>query len=124
MEQSSARQSPQAREPSLKTASSQITNEEELATVFDLLEDEAGRAILSVVKDHPLSAQELADQCGLPPSTTYRKVALLTDVGLLETELDISGGGKPTTLYHSHIDSITVSLSETGLEARVFETQH
>lgn len=78
-------------------------------TILRLLGDDYARRILAC-SDQPKTATEIANECGLPTSTTYRKVDQLQDAGLLEESLRPSVEGKHATEYRRVIDRISVSF--------------
>ena len=96
-----------------------VDDQETMDVLFDALDDEDSRCILEATDGTALSASEIADACGLPLSTTYRKLEPLTEAGLLSKSLRISRSGKHTAQYERAIDDVTVSVSPSGLEVRV-----
>lgn len=95
----------------------------QVGELFAALEDDDCRALLQAAADDPLSASELSDACDLPLSTTYRKVDLLTDVGLLEERLRLSRSGKHTSEYLLCVDEIQLSLAGDGIDLEVTGTR-
>jgi DNA-binding transcriptional ArsR family regulator len=82
-------------------------------TVLAALEDPDCRALLEATTDEALTAGELIDRCGVPRSTTYRKLERLTEAGLLEERVRISPDGKHASEYRRTFDDITISLGES-----------
>lgn len=90
-----------------------VTEHPELQTVLTSLTDEDCRRILQILSE-PMSAQEIADTCDVPLSTTYRKLKLLSDASLVSERLDVSEPGKHTTKYEADFETVTVELNEDG----------
>lgn len=58
----------------------------------------------------PKAARELSEECDIPLSTVYRKLALLTEADLVEEETEIRLDGQHTTRYLIGFDSVTISV--------------
>jgi len=61
-----------------------------------------------------LSANEVSETCDLPLSTTYRKLDLLTDSGLLEERTRIRRSGKHASEFYRAVEDVLVSLDTHG----------
>ena len=88
--------------------------EEDLPTaseVLDALADEAARRIV-VALSEPKTASELSEECGIPLSTTYRKLETLTEASLLSESTDIRRDGQHTTRYSIAFETVSVSMDE------------
>ena len=70
----------------------------DLQPLLDALDDADARAIVKTIDD-PATANEVSERCDIPLSTTYRKLDLLTDAGLLEEGTEIRSDGHHTTTY-------------------------
>jgi DNA-binding transcriptional ArsR family regulator len=84
--------------------------------VFTALEDPDCRKLLAATDDEALTAQELTNRCDVPRSTTYRKVELLTDAGLLEERVRLRADGKHASEYQRTFDGLVVSMDAGELE--------
>jgi len=96
-----------------------LTGDDEVQPVLDALNDDDCRRILEAVTnaDSFLSASEISDQCGVPLSTTYRKIDLLTEAALLEEHLRICRSGKHTSEYGRGVEDVRISVTEqAGIE--------
>lgn len=88
--------------------------------LLEALDDEACRAILSATGDTPLSASELSEACDLPLSTTYRKLDMLTDAGLLSEGIRIRRSGKHASEYRRAVDEVRIAVgTDSGIELTV-----
>jgi DNA-binding transcriptional ArsR family regulator len=87
---------------------------EEVQEVLDALGDPDCRDILDVTTGEALSANEVSEDLDLPLSTTYRKLELLTDTGLLEERTRIRRSGKHASEYARSVESVLVSLDPFG----------
>jgi len=86
-------------------------SEPDPGAVFRALADEDGRTILRTLEE-PMTASQISESCDIPLSTTYRKLELLTDAGLLTESTRIREDGQHTTVYSVAFDSVTVDLDE------------
>jgi len=88
----------------------------ELTTVLDALDDEDCRKIVSVL-DEPMTASEIAEASGVPLSTTYRKLDLLTESSLLYEGVEVRADGQHASRYAIDFEEVVIALDE----AREFE---
>jgi DNA-binding transcriptional ArsR family regulator len=111
-------QSPLAASPIEFPGSSEgVTVTDDASAVRDVLaalDDADCRAVLEATSDDALSATELAEACDLPLSTTYRKLDLLTDTGLVEERTRVRRSGKHLGEYARTVEEVAVSLDEDG----------
>jgi DNA-binding transcriptional ArsR family regulator len=89
-------------------------DDDHLQERLEALQDAECRAILSATSDAARSAMEVSTSCDIPKSTTYRKLNLLSDAGLLEEETRIRRTGKHTTVYRRAVDGLYVSVTDSG----------
>lgn len=105
-----------------KGPNSQTTRVEgdEAEPLLGALKDGDCRAILTATGEDSLSAAELSEACDLPLSTTYRKVDMLAEAGLLEEQIRLSTSGKHTSEYRRRVEDIRLSIGgESGLELEI-----
>lgn len=95
------------------TTDSVIEAEETITALLGSLDDTDCREILDATSE-ALSANEIAEVCNLPLSTTYRKLDLLTDAGLLEERTRVRQSGHHASEYSRIIEDITISLGACG----------
>ena len=94
----------------------------ELQAVLDALADVDARTIIETVEE-PLTASEISERCDIPLSTTYRKLELLTEAGLLAEGTEIRPDGHHTTTYTVTFDDVRISLTESrGFEIEIART--
>jgi predicted DNA-binding ArsR family transcriptional regulator len=91
-----------------------IDAEHSMEELLNVLGDADCRAILDATSDGALSAKEVSETCELPISTTYRKLDLLTDVGLLEERTRIRYSGKHISEYCRSVTDVVVSIDANG----------
>lgn len=82
-----------------------------LTTVLDALDDEDCRAIVSVLAK-PMTASEISDESGVPLSTTYRKLELLTDSSLLYEGVEVRADGQHASRYAIDFEEVVIALNE------------
>ena len=68
----------------------------ELQTLLDALDDADARAIIKAIEESA-TANEVSERCDIPLSTTYRKLDVLTEAGLLVEGTEIRSDGHHTT---------------------------
>lgn len=90
----------------------------DLQEVLDALDDPDCRAIVQVL-DEPMTADEISDESGVPLSTTYRKLDLLTEAALLEEGTEIRPDGQHASQYVLAFEEVVISLDED----RTFDVQ-
>ena len=92
------------------------------------VEDNDCRIILDELGDETLSTSELSEKCNLPLSTTYRKVDILVEAGLLEAGTRLRRSGKHTSEYSKSVENIVITLdSSPGIavqESRTNRREH
>lgn len=97
-----------------------IDGEDNIQELLDVLDDPGCRDILDATSDTALSANEVSETCDLPLSTTYRKLELLTEVGLLEERTRVRRSGKHPNEYVRAVTKVVISLdSGEGTELQV-----
>lgn len=97
-----------------------IVAESAVQQFIDALGDAGCRAILDAASEEALTASEVAEAHDFPLSTTYRKLDILTEAGLLEEQTRIRQSGKHASEYTRLVDDIVISLGPQGeTEVRV-----
>lgn len=90
----------------------QISSEE----LIDLVTSEPTRSILAAGSDEPLSADELADACGVSESTVYRKAKVLKQHGFLDEDLQVDPSGNHQKTFETTLDSFTLRFVGGSIE--------
>ncbi|WP_276272148.1 winged helix-turn-helix domain-containing protein [Haloarcula litorea] len=83
----------------------------ELTTVLDALDDEDCREIVRAL-DEPMTASEISDASGVPLSTTYRKLELLTESSLLQEGVEVRADGQHASRYAIDFEEVVILLDE------------
>jgi hypothetical protein len=96
-----------------------VQEEETKAALLDVLADKYSRAILESTLEMPKSTIDLSSECGIPISTTYRRVQLLHHHKLLGISGSISQDGKKYFLYKSKIKSIVTRFDNGALDVEI-----
>jgi DNA-binding transcriptional ArsR family regulator len=97
-----------------------IVAESAVQQLLNALDDADCRAILDATDEEALTANEVSEAHDLPLSTTYRKLDLLTEAGLLEERTRIRQSGKHASEYTRAVDDVVISLGPRGeTEVRV-----
>lgn len=82
-----------------------------LSVVLGALRDEDCQELVRALEE-PKTAGELSEECGIPLSTTYRKLETLVEATLLMEETEIDPSGHHTTRYRVAFEEVRVMLSE------------
>ncbi|MDG5777692.1 helix-turn-helix domain-containing protein [Haloarculaceae archaeon H-GB2-1] len=82
--------------------------------VVAVLDDPDCRRLLAAL-DEPRTADELTSRCSLARSTAYRKLGLLSEVGLLEERHRIRSDGNRVTRYARTVDRFRIGLDGSAL---------
>jgi len=90
----------------------------ELTTVLDALDDEDCRKIVSVLSE-PMTASKISEESGVPLSTTYRKLELLTDASLLHEGVEVRSDGQHASRYAVDFEAVVIGLDDS----RQFEVE-
>lgn len=111
-------------EPSSRLRFRQHGPDVDSESVLAALDDPDCRKLLEAATGEALTAQELADRCEVPRSTTYRKVEQLTEAGLLEEGIRLRTDGKHASEYRRSFDDVTISLSASdGFEVGISQSE-
>jgi DNA-binding transcriptional ArsR family regulator len=90
-----------AREPS-------VGDPPELQTLLDALDDADASAIIRAIEESA-TANEVSERCDIPLSTTYRKLDVLTEAGLLVEGTEIRSDGHHTTTYTVAFEEVRIA---------------
>ena len=93
-------------------------DEPDFQAVLDALDDADAREIIRTI-EAPATASEVSERCDIPLSTTYRKLELLTNAGLLVEGTDIRSDGHHTTTYTVAFEDVRIALTD----AQEFEVE-
>jgi DNA-binding transcriptional ArsR family regulator len=83
----------------------------DLQQVLDALDDPKCRVIMRNLEE-PMTAEQIAETCDVPLSTTYRKLDLLTEASLLREGMQIRPDGQHASQYEVDFEEVAVRLSE------------
>lgn len=97
------------------------TIQAEAIDMLSLLADSESRDILEAAAAEPASVSELAERCGMPTSTAYRKVRALFEAGLLEERVRIRPGGRNPSEYLLREGEVTLTIGASGESSLDYE---
>lgn len=95
-----------------------VEDADEVHAILHTLQDDDCRAVLEATDEESLSANELAETCDLPLSTTYRKLDALTEAGLLAEQTRLCPDGKHASEYVRVVDEVLVD-ADAGFELTI-----
>lgn len=101
-------------QPPREAKNAEISDEVDSTALLSALDDEDCRCLLEATTTAPMTVRELSDRCGVPNSTLYRKLELLTDAGLMAEMVRVSPAGTHASQYRRAFEDVTISLSSTG----------
>jgi len=87
---------------------------ETVRSLLAALNADDGHAILDATDECARSASEISETCDIPLSTTYRKLSLFTEAGLLEERTRARCGRKPVSEYRRSVDDIELDIEADG----------
>jgi DNA-binding transcriptional ArsR family regulator len=91
----------------------------DLETILDALHDEDCRTIVSHLTE-PMTADTIAERTDIPLSTTYRKLDVLTEAGLVAEGVELRSDGQHASQYMVAFDEVSIELTdEMALEVDV-----
>ncbi len=82
------------------------------ADVFDLLADECARTVLAATSSEAMSAPELVEACDASRATVYRRIAELTDAGLVAERGEYDPEGNHRSVYAARLRGLYVGLED------------
>lgn len=84
-----------------------------------VLDDATARCILLATRDEPMSAERLAERCDVSPTTVYRRIEDLRELGLVAERTRPDADGHHFTVYRATLDRIVVDVTDDGFELSV-----
>jgi predicted DNA-binding ArsR family transcriptional regulator len=87
-----------------------IENDDQKNGLLNVLADDYSRQIINQIVEEKKSAVQISQQTGIPPSTVYRKIMIMSNLKLLKTSGIISQEGKKIFLYQSKIKSVNAKF--------------
>lgn len=96
-----------------------MSEEPDIEVLFDVLDDEYARAILTETSKEPMSAKTLAEACDASLPTIYRRIDRLSACGLIEERTEFGDEGRHYGVYRATLDQLVVELEDGELSADV-----
>jgi AcrR family transcriptional regulator len=96
-----------------------VSEDPALGDLLELLSDEYAREILAATSVKPMSANQIADRCGMSLPTVYRRVGRLKEFDLIEEQTRVEPGGNDYSEFTATLSEVSVSLDEGTFEAVV-----
>ena len=90
-----------------------------LGELLDVLSDEYAREILAATSLKPMSAQQLADECGMSKPTVYRRVERLQAHELLDERTKIRTSNNHYSVYTATLSEFSLELDTGSFESTV-----
>lgn len=102
----------------------QSGSDPELATadLLSLFGDEYTRRVFEAVAERPRGGSSVAEAANVSRPTAYRRLNDLQDAGLVRSELVLCEGGNHHEEYEAVVDTVSVSLTQCGVEATICTT--
>ncbi|MBP1954736.1 DNA-binding transcriptional ArsR family regulator [Halarchaeum rubridurum] len=87
---------------------------ETVQSLLAALNGDDGHAILDATSERARTAREISETFDIPLSTTYRKLSLFREAGLLEERTRARCGQKPISEYRRLVDDVELDIDESG----------
>jgi predicted transcriptional regulator len=91
----------------------------ETDATLDILADEHTRRILAAASRKPMSARELADDCGASLPTVYRRINELTAIDFLDTEMQPTEDGNHYRTFETDVERIRIVIEAGTVQTDV-----
>jgi DNA-binding Lrp family transcriptional regulator len=91
-----------------------VSDDPDLETVAELLDDAYAREILTATSIEPMTANRLSERCDASRSTVYRRTERLVDAGLLGERTRPRADGHHDTVYYATLDRFEVEPAAVG----------
>lgn len=101
-----------------------MPEDESLADLFALLDDEYARAILAATSQRPMSAPTLAEVCDASRPTVYRRIDRLKDHDLVDETIEPDGDGHHRRVYAARFGGLSVELVDGEFRLSVDRRDH
>ncbi len=89
-------------------------------TILAAMADDSALAILKGTTNKACSAMDIVHDCGLPPSSVYRRISEFVDAGLLTIDrIVVTKEGKKFSLYRSTVREIRAEYRSGEFELNV-----
>lgn len=102
-----------------KRTRSDTNDEPTTAELLALFGDDYTRRVFAAVADQPRSGRAVAEAADVSRPTAYRRLNDLEDAGLVASDLVFCENGNHHEQYEAVVDSLSVTLNESGVEATV-----
>jgi DNA-binding transcriptional ArsR family regulator len=92
------------------------TGDEDPASIerlLNALSAETTREILTTLSE-PMTVAELVAECDISSSTVYRRLNLLSDIGVVEEQIVVNDDGEQCSRYERNVERFSVSVGEDG----------
>jgi|AntDeeMinimDraft_4_1070355.scaffolds.fasta_scaffold00570_14 DNA-binding transcriptional ArsR family regulator len=96
-----------------------MSEETDLATVVELLDDEYARAILAATSIEPMSAAQLAERCEASPPTVYRRLDRLREEELVAAAQQLDPEGHHYEVFSARLARLEVELDDGDYEVEI-----
>ena len=97
-----------------------VTDPSMVKAILEAMSDDVSRKILTSTIERGKPVEEIAAEGGIPPSTTYRRVEELSEMGLMLVErIVISESGKRYSIFRSAFRGVLAELQSGHLHVEV-----
>lgn len=78
------------------------------------ISDDDCQKILQSIREEAKTVSTLSEECGIPLSTTYRKVNCLKQASLIEEQNRIRRSHKPENVYSQSFEGAVITIGDDG----------
>lgn len=97
-----------------------MTNHWTAETAFDVFADDIARQIMTKAATDPKSATELVDICDCSRSAIYRRLHVMTQMGLLKEQNWITKDGSHHNVYVAASTELKLQITEDSIDLMPF----
>lgn len=101
-----------------------VSTQPTVEEVLDTIGDEHARAVLAAIGNGPRSAKEIGEVTDLSLPTVYRRIELLKDHDLVESETTIGDDGNHYDQYRATFDATVIRLDGDEYDVRIYRREN
>lgn len=96
-----------------------MSEDSDLVSIVELLDDEYARTILAATSTEPMSASQLAERCEASPPTVYRRLERLRDQDLVDAQQQLDPEGHHYEVFTARLSRLEVELEDGSYRVEI-----
>lgn len=109
---------------SSSSESSSSDDEPSIEEILETIGDQRARSILATLSQEPHSAKELTERLEYSTATVYRRLNLLEEHDLVESQTVVADDGNHYQVYKCTFDSTVIRLHDDEYNVRIFRADN